>query len=151
LPKKDEDVDDVEEEEHSVLHRVLWYLPNRLLDVSDIVRARVRVGPGVAVDGRVTKFVRAGLGSYMSLYGGLPGPRQKPRVKSPIGFEAYSGASISVAEASFETGYEPGYSPAEVGVGLHILFLGLDVGLDPLEAVDFVTGIVGIDVIGDDH
>ena len=139
-----------EKEEHSLAHKILCYLPNRILDVTDLVRARVRVGPGVAVDARATKFVRVGLGSYLSLYGGLPGPRQRPMPRSPIGFEAYSGASLSVAEASFKTGFEPGYSPSEVGAGVHLGIVGLDIGVDPLEAVDLLTGLVGIDIIGDD-
>lgn len=146
--KEKDDKKDIEP--HSVAHRILCYLPNRLLDITDLIRARVRVGPGVAVDARATKFVRAGIGSYLSLYAGLPGPRQRPMPRSPLGFEAYSGASLSVAEASFETGYEPGYSPSEFGAGLHLGVIGLDVGVDPLEAVDLIAGIVGLDVTGDD-
>jgi len=37
-------------------HRLLFYIPNRIFDVFDLVRARVRVGPGLAVDARVTKY-----------------------------------------------------------------------------------------------
>lgn len=148
--EKSEKEESKEKEEHSLLHKILCYLPNRILDATDLVRARVRVGPGVAVDARATKFVRVGLGSYLSLYGGLPGPRQRPMPRSPIGFEAYSGASLSVAEASFKTGFEPGYSPSEVGAGVHLGIVGLDIGVDPLEAVDLLTGLVGIDIIGDD-
>ena len=148
--EKSESEKSKEKEEHSLAHKILCYLPNRILDVTDLFRARVRVGPGVAVDARATKFVRVGLGSYLSLYVGLPGPRQRPMPRSPIGFEAYSGASLSVAEASFKTGFEPGYSPSEVGAGVHLGIVGLDIGVDPLEAVDLLTGLVGIDIIGDD-
>jgi len=148
--EKPADEESEEKEEHSLVHKILFYLPNRILDVTDLVRARVRVGPGMAVDARATKFVRAGLGSYLSIYAGLPGPRQRPMPRSPIGFEAYSGASLSVAEASFKTGFEPGYSPSEIGAGLHLAIIGLDVGVDPLEAIDLLTGLVGIDITDDD-
>jgi hypothetical protein len=148
LREEVEEYDD--EEEDSFAHRVLWYLPNRLLDVTDLVRARLRVGPGAAIDARATKFIRAGLGSYLSLYAGLPGPRQRTTPRSPIGLEAYSGVSLSVAEASFETGYEPDYSPSEVGIGFQLLILGIDVGIDPLEVGDLISGLVGIDLVGDD-
>jgi hypothetical protein len=144
------DEEEEREEEHSFAHRVLWYLPNRFLDVTDLVRARLRVGPGAAIDARATKFIRAGLGSYLSVYAGLPGPRQRTTPRSPIGLEAYSGVSLSVAEASFKTGYEPDYSPSEVGIGFQLLILGIDVGIDPLEVGDLVTGLVGIDLVGDD-
>ena len=30
-------------------HRLLFYLPNRVLDLLNVVRARVRIGPGLAV------------------------------------------------------------------------------------------------------
>lgn len=147
----EDDENDEDDEEHSVLHRILWYLPNRLLDVADIARARVRVGPGVALNAHVTKVVQAGLGSYMSVYGGLPGPRQRRRPRLPLGVEAYSGGALSLAEASFETGYEPEYSPTEVGASIHFIIFGLDVGVDPLEIVDLVTGIVGVDIGKDDY
>ena len=149
--EEEEDEEDQDEKEHTVLHRILWYVPNRLLDVADIARARIRVGPGVALNAHVTKVVQAGLGSYMSLYAGLPGPRQQRSPRLPIGVEAYSGGALSVAEASFETGYEPEYSPTEVGAGIHFILLGIDVGVDPLEIIDLVTGIVGVDIGKDDY
>lgn len=151
IEEEEDDDEDQDEEDHSVLHQVLWYLPNRLLDVADIARARVRIGPGVALNAHVTKVVQAGLGSYMTLYAGLPGPRQKRTPRLPVGVEAYSGGALSVAEASFETGYEPEYSPTEIGAGIHFVLLGVDVGIDPLEVVDLITGIVGVDIVKDDY
>ena len=62
---------EVEEEaphDPSVGHKILFYLPNRVLDLLDVVRARVRIGPGIAVGARATEFVDVFLGSYTSLY-----------------------------------------------------------------------------------
>jgi hypothetical protein len=34
----------------------------------------------------------------------------------------------------------PGYSPTEIGLGLHAGVVGVDVGIDPMEIVDFLGG-----------
>ena len=41
-----------ERQGHSLAHTLLFYIPNRVLDAVDIVRLRVRVGPGVALGAR---------------------------------------------------------------------------------------------------
>src|SRR5512136_3407887 len=66
-------------------HRLLFYIPNRIFDVFDLVRARVRVGPGLAVDARVTKYGDLYAGGYSTLFVGIHGPRTKPRIPWPIG------------------------------------------------------------------
>lgn len=52
------------DEGHSILHKVALYIPNRVLDLLDIIRLRVRVGPGIAADARVTKLVAVDVGVY---------------------------------------------------------------------------------------
>ena len=37
-------------------HPILCYLPNRIFDMLDIVRLRLRVGPGISIGARVTKL-----------------------------------------------------------------------------------------------
>src|SRR5258708_7862594 len=59
---------------HSVLHKVLLYIPNRIVDFFDIFRVRVRLGPGVAASVRATKYASAFIGTYATTYVGLPGP-----------------------------------------------------------------------------
>src|SRR5512139_1771291 len=82
-------------------HRLLFYIPNRIFDVFDLVRARVRVGPGLAVDARVTKYGDLYAGGYSTLFVGIHGPRTKPRIPWPIGFEARAGIkATSVADAA---------------------------------------------------
>ena len=41
-----------EQPKHGFGHKLLFYIPNRVLDVFDFVRLRVRVGPGLAVGAR---------------------------------------------------------------------------------------------------
>ena len=136
--------------EHSVAHKVLLYIPNRVVDFVDIFRLRVRVGPGVAVGARATKYVQAYFGSYGALYAGLPGARRRVMPRSPIGLETNTGITVSVLDATIDGGFGPEYSPTEIGAGVHLAVVGVDVGIDPWEIVDFVAGIFTLGVRDDD-
>jgi hypothetical protein len=139
-----------EDPDPSLGHELLLYVPNRVLDVFDIVRLRVRGGPGLAVGVRATRLASLYVGSYASIYAGLPGPRLRPTVKLPVGLESYSGVDVSLADATISGGIGPDYSFTEFGVSIQLLLIGVDVGLDPWEVVDFATGLVLIDLRGDD-
>lgn len=137
-------------ESHGVLHKVVMYLPNRVLDVFDIVRFRVRVGPGIAADVRATELASAFAGSYATVYVGLPGPRNRPLPKLPVGVESRSGLQVSLIDASVADGVGPDYGPAEIGAGAQVVMIGLDVGIDPLEILDLAAGFLFIDLRNDD-
>jgi hypothetical protein len=139
---------EVEEKKKSVAHRILFYIPNRAFDVFDIVRARIRFGPGVAVDARVTKYGDFFAGAYTSFFIGIPGPRTEPRIPWPAGIESRAGVSATAIADITTLG--PNYGYGEVGAGVHALFLGVDVGVDPIEALDLVLGFLFIDLTGDD-
>lgn len=124
----------------SVAHRILLYIPNRVLDVFDMVRARVRLGPGIAVGARVTDYADFYVGSYLSVYAGLPGPRCRRMPRLPVGLETQTGVEVSVADAATGLGLDPGYSKTEIGLGAHVLLIGADIGIDPVEIVDFLGG-----------
>jgi len=141
---------DQQKPRHGIVHKLLLYIPNRVLDVLDIVRLRVRVGPGLAAGARVTKVAAVYVGSYVSVYAGLPGPRMKPTIPLPVGLESHSGIEASVVDATLGEPIGPGYSPTEVEVSVHPLLVGLDVGVDPVEIVDFLAGFLMIDIRGDD-
>lgn len=132
-------------------HKLLLYIPNRIFDVLDIVRARVRLGPGLALGTRVTKYTDLFMGSYTSVYLGLPGPRQVPRVPWPGGIESRSGLAASVADAT-TTSYDanPRYAVTEIGLGLQAVLVGAEVGFDPLEVFDMAFGVLFIDFREDD-
>jgi hypothetical protein len=120
-------------------HPVLMYIPNRIFDILDIVRLRVRVGPGLAVGARATEAVDVNLGAYTSIFVGVPGPRGRPRINLPIG-----------VETSDEKATMPHYGGLEVGAGFQAVILGLDLGIDPGEILDLATGLLFIDIMGDD-
>jgi len=136
--------------QHSIAHRVLLYIPNRIVDLLDIFRVRVRVGPGVAADVRATKYASAFVGAYASTYVGLPGPRMRRIPRSPIGFETLNGAQLSVLDATAAFDLGPEYSPSEFGAGLHLGIVGVDLGIDPVEIADFLVGFGTFDPRNDE-
>jgi hypothetical protein len=131
-------------------HPVLMYIPNRIFDILDIVRLRVRVGPGLALGARVTEAVDANIGAYTSIFAGIPGPRGRPRINLPVGVENYAGIEVVVG-TSDEKATAPHYGALEVGAGFQAAILGLDLGIDPGEILDLATGLLFIDIIGDDY
>lgn len=131
-------------------HKVLMYIPNRIFDLVDIVRVRARVGPGMAVGVRATSVADLYFGAYTSVFAGLPGPRMGREIPIPAGLETKSGVEASVADATLEGDFGPKYSPSEFGASLHIIIVGADVGIDPVEIVDFLGGIVNLDLRKDD-
>jgi hypothetical protein len=132
-------------------HRLLLWIPNRVFDVLDVVRLRVRVGPGFSASVRATELADAALGGHAALFAGLPGPRSAPSIAWPLGLESYAGLELSVIEVgSEEDPHGPQYGPLEVGAGAHLLLVGLDLGVDPYDALDLVAGILLLDPKGDD-
>lgn len=138
------------EPDYSFGHKLLWYIPNRISDVLDIVRARIRVGPGLEVGARATELVDFDLGGYATIFVGIPGPRRERVFNWPFGFDNMAGAEISVIDATTHYGDAPHYGVAEVGLGAQLAIIGFDLGVDVWEAVDFVTGLVTIDLEEDD-
>lgn len=134
----------------SIASKILLYIPNRIFDFLDIFRIRARVGPGFGASVRVTKYVATYLGAYATIYGGLPGPRMRKMPRSPIGFETYNGATLSVLDGTWDGGFGPDYSPSEIGVGIQLAVVGIDIGIDPVEIADFFAGILMFDIRDDD-
>ena len=133
-------------------HPILMYIPNRIFDVLDIVRARVRIGPGLSVGARVASIVTVFVGGHSTAYVGLPGPRGKPEVPLPFGLEDSSGPSLEPAkENNEETDRHPYYGPMEIGAEAQAAIVGINVGVEPLEALDLLAGILFIDLKGDDY
>ncbi len=128
-------------------HKIATYVPNRILDLLDIVRLRVRFGSGTASSFRLTRPVSATAGRYSTFYMGLHGPRGEKMVPSPVGFESYDWDEAPRERYS----PEPYYGLGEVGVGFQIPGPGFDVGVEPFEALDFLAGFLLLDLVGDDH
>jgi hypothetical protein len=135
----------------SLGHRLLFWLPNRVFDVLDLVRLRVRAGPGFTIGARVTELVDLNLGSHATVWAGLHGPRSSPQIPWPLGLETYAGMEVSVADAGAEENkHGPQYGPLEIGLGTQLVIVGFDVGIEPYDALDLVLGILTLDPKGDD-
>lgn len=131
--------------------KLLWYIPNRLIDFADIFRLRLRFGPGLAANARVTDYGSLYYGKYCSVYAGLPGPRNPYYARLPLGVECLDGVVIGGVDATDDTPYGPAYGPTEVDVGLHLLVVGAEFGVDPLEIADFLSGLLMVDLEHDDY
>jgi hypothetical protein len=131
--------------------RLLLYLPNRLFDLLDIVRLRVRAGPGFAIGVRASEAVDAEVGVYTSAFAGIPGPRARRRINLPVGLENYAGAEIAAVSGRSDRGLTgPNYGTLEFGAGFQAGLLGIDVGFDAGELADFATGFFLVELIEDD-
>lgn len=150
IPLPLEQVDSASLEKKSLGHQLLFYVPNRLIDLVDIFRLRLRVGPGLAANIRATDYLNGYAGSYKTIYVGLPGPRPTSKLRKPWGREDLKGFILAGVDATDDTPYHPGYGPAEFDVGLQLLFVGADAGIDPIEIGDFVAGFFLRDPKGDD-
>jgi hypothetical protein len=134
----------------SLVHRIALYVPNRVFDVLDLVRLRARVGLGTAVGVRATEAADFFIGSYAAVYAGLPGPRGRRIPRLPVGLESLSGVEVSAADLSSGFGAGPDYTATEFGLGFQAYLVGLDIGVDPMEAVDLVLGLLLLDLRDDD-
>ncbi len=131
--------------------RLLWYIPNRIMDSLDVFRFRARLGPGLAANVRFTDYGSFYVGKYKSVYVGLPGPREPYYIRSPIGLESLDGIVLWGVDATDNTANGPAYGKTEVDIGAHLLIVGADIGLDPMEFSDLLAGVLMIDLQKDDY
>ena len=125
------------------LRFALLYLPNRILDLLDVVRFDIGVGPASGAVLRLTRWGQFGMRSFSpgSLRIGLRGR------KLPFFLERTSEFG---AGPGFLNSKERSVTPVEVGGSVDIFLLGISAGLSVDEAVDFLFGIFGLDIYEDD-
>lgn len=150
--------------------RALLYLPDRLLDLTDVASLDLHLGFGLYADVHATRAVQAALGARgvtgigwherRSL--GLREQQDAGLVAGPFGALTTSGrlSGTSGIQAWSETlaGLE---QPRDVlyqevrdywgaGAALTLLILGVDVEIHPLQIADFAAGWLTVDFLGDD-
>lgn len=133
----------------SIAWKVFTYLPDRLFDLTDVVRMQVRAGPGWALSVRATRLMPVFMGDYKATWIGLPGPRGRPRIPVPVGIDAQRGVGFGPTLVGGDS-EGPQYGTGEIGAGVQIYMLGFDVGFDLYELADFFAGIGGADLSHDD-
>lgn len=139
----DFEVREEEVEEPTILRQVLLWLPNRVLDLIDVFRIDVGVGPAAGGVVRITKWGQAGI-----------------RTMSPLSVRAGDfGRDWPVkVEHSNEFGIGPAFvqshdrevCPGEVGIGLDVFLIGGYGGICFDELYDFFGGLFLFDAKDDD-
>ena len=124
-----------------LIHKVITYPFNRVLDLMDCFRLNVGVGPGIGVNVRCTPALRLGAAIYDSLRFGI----QKRNF--PIYRESSLEAGICMAYIQLG---DADRDRMEVGASLHLILIGADIAIDFEEVGDFFAGIFTIDHKNDD-
>lgn len=137
------------------------YLKDRFLDAADVFQADLSAGDGFLANAHITKFLQAG-GGFMNkgarwgLLRRSAGLWSDDRVEGGVacGFNLYwvdiDREPVWGTSTLFENNFRfegPDYLDnhdrhwSDVGLNLHLFFLGGNLNASPFEFVDFVTGI----------
>ncbi len=124
-------------------YAVLYYIPNRILDLIDIFRIDLGIGVSYGAVVRLTRFGQVGYRGFAprSFRIGIRGRR------SPIFLERYPEYGIG---PNFKNTGARLPSMYEVGAGADALLVGAYAGISLDELVDFLGGLVFIDFKNDD-
>lgn len=149
---------------------VLWYVPDRVLDLADIVSFDVHLGFGLYADVHATRAAQvnggfrtvAGFGWHEGRSLGIKTQSQAGVNVLPFGAEGYSAMSAGTSGVHGgswgEAGiHEPGDALYQdyrdywaIGGGATILFVGAEADLHPVQVWDFVAGLLTFDPLNDD-
>jgi len=132
------------DEGRGIIAGTLLYLPNRVVDLFDIAKFGVDVGPGIGIDVQATKFLQARAMWNLSVGVGFQGLRHLP-------FQVGTVAALGVGPIG-GVGSVGGWRRSDSGfrLGLHVLIDGAHAAVNPYEALDFVLGFLTIDIADDD-
>lgn len=157
---------------NQVVDKLVWYIPNRLMDALDIFTVNVGTGPTVRCELMATEYVHGGGGigvagklykAYNRQYGyGVEngwnwnlitvGAENSERAKTSLWVVPYQQSFAGVPDPDqkiydFYTGARDFW---RLGGSLGLGIEG-DLYLHPAEIADFVTGVFMIDLKGDDY
>jgi hypothetical protein len=133
--------------EAGVIKGIALYIPNRIFDVLDIFRLRLRVGPGLSAGVSATELADVFVGAHTSVYAGLRGSRGKTEIPWPFGIENRAGAEVSVVDATAKNVYN---DPLGFGAEAQLGIIGINFAIDVYDILDLLTGFVLIDIAKDD-
>jgi hypothetical protein len=131
----------------SLGERLLLYIPNRLLDLLDVLHLGYGLGPGLGAELRFTRHGRLG-----AVAGGDVGLAWLGRWTSPLECAAYARASLGsqdvVAQSSIGERWR--YPRWDIGFSVFALVEARYIAIAPDEIVDFLVGFSTYDTKGDD-
>jgi hypothetical protein len=135
----------VEPERRSLFIDLLLYIPNRIFDAGDLVRAGVSVGPGIGVDLTATKFLNASAMTKFSVGVGYQTLR-----RLPIEVATYAMLGAGPIKAMGDPGLSWHRSPGDIRAEVHVFLVGAHAAVEIFEVFDLVVGILGFDPMDDD-
>jgi hypothetical protein len=150
--------------------KVLLYLPDRILDILDLVSFDVHLGPGLYANVHATRAVQVGAGGravggigwhdHRSL--GFMGQGESGLTFFGAGAQVYSGALVGTSGVFAVNNTLLGWHrPSSmfyqrmrdywaVGLSLSAILVGADVDFHPIEFADMILGFGTIDILRDD-
>lgn len=154
----------------SLLARSLLYLPDRLLDLLDVVSLDVGFGPGAFANIHATRGLQAGGGLRATGGIGLHNHRSIGLLSQTeagvnvlgAGAQVYAGALVGTSGVVTGQGAMAGlHRPSAplyrdfrdywaVGTGVTAILVSADADFHPVQLVDFLAGFVGVDFLNDD-
>lgn len=130
------------EGELSILRKILWYLPNRVIDLVDIVKIDVGVGSSAGGLVRLSRYGQIGA-RYVHPLSVRVGMRGR---ELPFFFERESEYGFC---SSFNQSEARHVTPLEIGIGAD-LGIGAYIGVSIDELADFLLGFFFLDLKHDD-
>lgn len=124
-----------------VARNVANYIPNLVMDFLDIFKLNIATGEGTGANLRLTRLLEAGGGAYEAKRYGLNGRSQ------PVYEESIDEGGVGLLGITFG---DLDRDPYEIGLTLHTQG-GFEVAGNVRSALDFLTGIVLIDLEADDQ
>jgi hypothetical protein len=131
--------------DESAARTALLSLPNRVVDLLDIVHVGFGVGPGFGLELHPTRYAR-----LKAMAGADVGLGWFGRHARPTQAAAHASAAAGVAEASASAGPMWRVPKWDIGVYYHALIDMIYVGIAPDEFVDFLAGFATYDTKDDD-
>ena len=127
-----------------LLGAIVMYIPNRVIDVFDMVRFGVDVGPGIGLDGQATDALQARAIAQTSVGAGFQSFRHTP---IQTGVQSALGVGPVSSDAQVGGWYR---SATDFRLGAHAAIVGAHAAVDPVEIADLVLGFLLIDIRDDD-
>lgn len=154
-----------------VADKILLYVPNRIVDFSDIITGSLSFGTAAGLDIRMTRAMDFGAGAgvtaraikgYNQQYGGaidkywnasfmcLSGEDSERSLTTRWVKEyIYHSSGMALPSEPMYDFYTGSRDYWEIGVAVDLI-LGVSFEFHPVELADFITGFVFIDIKGDD-
>jgi hypothetical protein len=156
--------------ERSVPAKVLLYLPDRILDLLDILSFDVHLGPGLFLNYHVTRAAQVGIGAHGTAGVGWHDHRsfgflaqaESGIVVVALGAQAFAGATAGTSGVMATADALAGlHQPSDriyrelrdywaIGESATIIIFGIEWDFHPVELADFFLGWGRIDILNDD-